>query len=161
PMFAVLRAGAVSFDRILAPLLGLEVTPVGNYIVLDRHAIEGLSAIDAFNCDYCAYANGISMLLHARLDQLESRTESTSLWRRWAAGATSALTFAAVWPWQRSFVRFFYGVLISRPLGMHRLPDAEADERIERAGYAKGLRGLARRMLRAQKRFAIQLEDAL
>jgi hypothetical protein len=161
PLFGALRGGVVAIDRIVAPLLGIKVTPVGNYIVMDRHAIEGLSWLDKFNCDYCSYANGMNMLLHARMDELASEQPPVSRWRRMLARATSAATFAALAPWQWTFVDFLYGVLISRPLGMHRLSRAEADKRVERADYAAEQPNGMRRGLRRQKRFALQLEGAL
>jgi len=161
PLFVALRGGVVAIDRIVAPLYGIKVTPVGNYIVLDRHAIAGLSWFDKLNCDYCSYANGMNMLLHARMDQLANAEPPPSRWRRVLAGAVSATTFAALWPWQSTFLHLLYGVLISRPLGLHRLSRAEADERMERADYAADRPTVLRRLLRGQERFALQLEGAL
>ena len=161
PMFAALRIGIATIDRIVAPAVGLRFTPAASYIVLDRHAIAGLSWFDAFNCDYCAYANGIEMLLDDRLDQLANSEAPLSPLRKLLVGAVAATTTAAMWPFQTTFLRFFYGVMISRPLGYARLPSAEADQRMERAGYADGLPRLARWLVRRQKRFALQLGTAL
>ena len=161
PMFGALRTGIAAIDRIVAPALGMRMTPVADFIVLDRHAIAGLSWFDAFNCDYCAYANGIEMLLDDRLDQLANADAPSSRARRLLAGAVALTTAAAMWPFQTTFLRFFYGVLISRPLRFARLSDREADQRMANAGYADGLPKPARWLLRRQKRFALQLGAAL
>jgi hypothetical protein len=161
PMFAALRGGIFAIDRIVAPAIGLRFTPVASFIVLDRHAIAGLSWFDAFNCDYCAYANGIEVMLDDRLDQLADAEGPLSSMRKLLVGAVATTTAAVMWPFQTTFLGLFYGVLISRPLGYSRLSAAEADQRMERAGYADRLPRLARWLLRRQKRFALQLGAAL
>lgn len=42
-----------------------------NYIAFDRHHLKYLNWIEAFNCNYCAYANGV--IAYAR--EIASRTE--------------------------------------------------------------------------------------
>jgi hypothetical protein len=50
----------VSFYQWLAfPIYGLPHVSRRDYLVLDRHTLSYLNAIEKFNCTYCSYANGV------------------------------------------------------------------------------------------------------
>ena len=62
----------IVYKTILAPVLGVKNLRVSDFIVVDRHKINGLPWFDKFNCLYCGYTNGISTYYDVMLGHLES-----------------------------------------------------------------------------------------
>ncbi|KKS29033.1 MAG: hypothetical protein UV60_C0002G0017 [Parcubacteria group bacterium GW2011_GWA2_43_11] len=58
------------YKGILRPLLGLPPLYTKNYIIFDRFAIRDLHWIDRLNCQFCEYANGLTVLMNAELEQV-------------------------------------------------------------------------------------------
>jgi hypothetical protein len=50
---------ATVYQRICFPIYGIHRVPRSRYIVLDRHRLGYLNAIEKLNCLYCGYANGV------------------------------------------------------------------------------------------------------
>jgi hypothetical protein len=59
------------FQLVCFPIYGIAKVPRGDYIVIDRHRLAYLNAIEKLNCVYCGYANGL--LAYAR--EVVGRTE--------------------------------------------------------------------------------------
>jgi len=62
---------ASAYQAICFPVYGIPKVERRAYIVLDRHRLAYLNAVEKLNCAYCAYANG----LLAYVCEIASRTE--------------------------------------------------------------------------------------
>ncbi len=163
PIFAILHIiGHVVLLRwLVVPLLGMDNISVRNYVILDRHKIEGLSLLDKVNCVFCGWANGLSMLLHAwleRLDGYEGKIDSDK--RRvltiWLVLFSPLICLAEI-----ISIQIIYNIMVSRPLGLKRITLDEAYNEIEDSGFASKFSVLPRSLLRYHKSFEIRLENAL
>lgn len=59
------------YQFICFPIYGIRKVPRSDFIVIDRHHLEYLNAVEKLNCAYCGYANGV--IAFGR--ELASRTE--------------------------------------------------------------------------------------
>jgi hypothetical protein len=150
--------------RIFTPLLGLAKTRTRDYIILDRHQIEGLPMIDKFNCVFCGYANGIAVLLNEKLGQMAEYEGKSSLWR-FMKKALVMLLMVAFSPFFLLInfigIEIIYGILISRPLGMHRTKPEEVKSRITQQGFAAQTSPVFAAFLSHQKVNSLRLIAAL
>lgn len=62
---------ATMYQLICFPVYGISRVRRSDYVVVDRHRLPYLNAIEKLNCVYCGYANGV--IAYAR--ELASRTE--------------------------------------------------------------------------------------
>ena len=69
---ALLDAFLFVYQAICFPLYRVPKVRRSNYVVLDRHNLDYLNAIEKLNCLFCGYADGV--LAYAR--QVLSRTET-------------------------------------------------------------------------------------
>lgn len=68
---AVLDASMTVYQWVCFPAWGIARVRRGEHVVLDRHRLSYLNAIEKLNCLYCSYANGV--LSYAR--EVAARTE--------------------------------------------------------------------------------------
>lgn len=68
---ALLDAAVTVYQAVCFPLYGIPRVRRSRYIVIDRHHLAYLNAIEKANCMYCGYANGL--LAYAR--EIVARTE--------------------------------------------------------------------------------------
>jgi len=68
---ALLGLWITLYQRVCFPLYGIASVRRSAYIVIDRHHLAYLNAIEKFNCFYCSYANGV--FAYAR--EVAGRTE--------------------------------------------------------------------------------------
>lgn len=68
---ALLDLLATLHQKICFPIYGIGRVRRSDYIVLDRHRLGYLNAIEKLNCAYCSYANGV--IAYAR--EIAGRTE--------------------------------------------------------------------------------------
>ncbi len=59
------------YQAVCFPVYGIPKVCRGDYVVIDRHHLAYLNAIEKLNCVYCGYANGV----FAYLVELAGRTE--------------------------------------------------------------------------------------
>lgn len=59
------------YQRVCFPIYGIPRVSRRDYVVLDRHRLPYLNALEKLNCLYCGYANGV--IAYAR--EIASRTE--------------------------------------------------------------------------------------
>jgi len=59
------------YHAVCFPIYGIPKVKRGDYLVLDRHALTYLNAIEKLNCYYCGYFNG----LIAYVQEIAARTE--------------------------------------------------------------------------------------
>ena len=69
--FALLDAWVTAYQWVCFPIYGIGRVPRAPYLVLDRHKLEYLNAIEKMNCTFCTYANGVI----AYVREVASRTE--------------------------------------------------------------------------------------
>lgn len=62
---------ATLYQRVCFPVYGIARVRRADYVVVDRHRLSYLNAIEKLNCAYCGYANGV--IAYAR--EIGSRTE--------------------------------------------------------------------------------------
>lgn len=163
PLFLIIQIAGfiVMMKWIIGPLLGLRDLPFRNYIIIDRYRIEGLSALDKLNCVFCGWANGLSMLMHARLEQLGNFFGEVPFWKKAVIGGTSALFMPLIAGMQTIGIHLIYNILVSRLLGMKRLSAREAYDKLEDLEYAVHMNSSAGKILRYQKTFDLRLDNAL
>ena len=70
PLVLLDLAGTL-YQAICFPIYGIPKVRRRDYLVFDRHPLDYLSFADKFNCEYCAYANGIL----AYYTEIAARTE--------------------------------------------------------------------------------------
>lgn len=69
--FALMDVWVRLYEAICFPVYGIAKVKRARYVVLDRGQLRYLNAIQRFNCNYCAYANGVV----AYVREVASRTE--------------------------------------------------------------------------------------
>lgn len=60
-----------AYQHICFRLLGIPVVRRGDFVVIDRHQLAYLNAIEKINCVYCGYANGVIAFVR----EIAARTE--------------------------------------------------------------------------------------
>ena len=84
--FALVDLWVTLYQRICFPVYGIPRVRRRDYVVIDRHHLAYLNALEKFNCVYCGYANGVV----AYVREVAARTEA--YWcpikhaRRWPGG---------------------------------------------------------------------------
>ncbi len=68
---ALLDLSFTLYQHICFPAYGIARVPRSTYIVIDRHRLAYLNAIEKMNCVYCGYANGT----FAYVREIAARTE--------------------------------------------------------------------------------------
>lgn len=68
---ALLDVAVTIYQRICFPAWGIARVRRAEFIVMDRHRLAYLNAVQKLNCSYCSYANGV--IAYAR--EIASRTE--------------------------------------------------------------------------------------
>ena len=48
------------YQYVCFPIYGIETVPRRRYVVIDRHRLAYLNAIEKLNCAYCGYGNGVA-----------------------------------------------------------------------------------------------------
>lgn len=69
--FLLLDVWVTAYQWVCFPVYGIDRVRRGRYLVIDRHKLAYLNAIEKANCVYCGYANG----LLAYVREVAARTE--------------------------------------------------------------------------------------
>jgi hypothetical protein len=150
------------YQWLLKPLFGTAPVRWADHVIIDRHRIAGLPAIDKFNCMFCGYANGLCTMINTELDHLAQHEGRLQFWK-WPLVTLVAVPLLLWLAITEVAVQLIYNVLVSRPLGMHRTSMAEANAVLRRENYAGGHPALRRIALRTYKsawlRFSLALEQ--
>ena len=158
-----LSIAVLLYQWLLKPLFGLPRVRWADHVIIDRHRIEGLSSFDVFNCWFCGYANGLCTMINTEMDNLSRFNGKLSGWKSVLA-VLGAVVNLPIFIFGDLFgIRFLYGILISRPLGMHRVSSSEAAAMLARENYGAQFSPAPRALLRYAKsmflRFAMALEQ--
>ena len=84
--FLLLDAWVTAYQWVCFPIYGIDRVRRSRYLVIDRHKLRYLNAIEKANCVYCGYANGV---LAADPDASPSLSGVLRL-RRWSRLSTRA-----------------------------------------------------------------------
>jgi hypothetical protein len=160
-VFCHLSLAVALYQWIVRPLFGLPAVRWRDHVVLDRHRVKGLSAFDVFNCWFCGYANGLCTMINTELDHLSRFEGRLPWWKTLLVTIAAGLNLPFIWFNDFFCVRFVYDVLISRPLGMQRLSQAEAAQILEREGYGAHFGPLGRGVLLTAKNVFLRVALAL
>lgn len=152
------------YQWLMRPIAGLERVHWSNHIFLDRNRIAGLTWFDKFNCDFCAYANGLTTMINLELDNMARWQGRLNIFHK-------ALLLLVSWPIMLPFylvgeilgMQMIYNILVSRPLGMHRTSFMQAWRMLQDEAYGQQLWGPQRLSLLLSKsiflRFSLALEQ--
>jgi len=67
----VLDLSLAIYQFVCFPIYGIRKVPRSDFVVLDRHHLAYLNAVEKLNCAFCGYANGVLALAR----EVASRTE--------------------------------------------------------------------------------------
>lgn len=152
------------YQWLMRPLAGLDRVKWSNHVFLDRNRVDGLTWFDKFNCDFCAYANGLTTMINLELDNMAHSQARLGVLHK-----TILLLFC--WPIVLPFyvvgeilgIQMIYNLMVSRPLGMHRTSFMQAWRMLQEEGYGRQLWGPLRLSLLLSKsiflRFSLALEQ--
>jgi len=151
------------YQWLMRPLLNLPKVKWRNHVIIDRQRIDGMNWFDAFNCMFCGYANGLTVMANIEIDHL-SRVDLKQISPgRKALFAALSLVFVPLLLVFELGLQIIYNILVSRPLGMHRVSLAEAGHLLKKTHYAEQFNAPAQQFVRAAKslvlRFALALEQ--
>lgn len=150
------------YQWILRPLLGIPRVRWADHVVIDRHRIEALSWFDKFNCMFCGYANGLTTMANREMDHIAHAHADIALWKKLLI-APVLIAFVPLMLVFELALQVIYNIMVSRPLGMHRVSLAEAAAVLEKDGYGNQYSAPARWLLRTAKspllRFSLALEQ--
>lgn len=151
-----------TYQQLIAPLFSLPPLSWRNYIIIDRYRIRELSWLDKFNCMFCGYANGLTTMVNREIDMLSASTIKLS-WLRKIAVLLIALPHLLLLIVGEISLQIIYNILVSRPLGLHRISIRQARIVLRDQNYASNFSGLGRTVLRMYKntwlRFYFALEQ--
>ena len=155
-----LTSSLILYQWVVRPLFGTRRLEWKDYIIIDRHRIEEIPAFDKFNCMFCGYANGVCTLINKELDQIDEIEGDIGVGRQFLL----VLALLLLIPWgliSELSNQIIYNILVSRPLGMHRVSMKEAGAILEEHGYASQFSPMTRYFLRSSKNSALRFAMAL
>lgn len=156
-----LSVAVILYQWLLKPLFGLPRVRWADHVILDRHRYQELGWFDVFNCWFCGYANGLCTMINTEMDNL-SRYQGRLTGARALLAIFGAAVNLPVFIFGDLFgIRFLYDILVSRPLGMHRVSYAEAALVLEHEGYGKQFAPAPRAVLRYAKNMFLRFSMAL
>jgi len=163
PFFIFFHVVGIAFllQRIITPLLGLPQISTRDYIIIDRHRIEGLPWFDKLNCVFCGWANGISHLINEMLGHINEFDGEISAAKKCVIFIIAVMLTPVFLLVEFFGIEMIYGILISRSLGMDRKSPVEIRKRLKKIDYASNFGPIAATALFHQKVFALRLQAAL
>lgn len=155
-IFLHLTTIIVLYKWILTPFFKLRRLRIRDFILLDRHKIEGMCLFDKINCEFCGYANGTARIWNEEVDELAGANLATrNPLKILIAGLYSLCLFVFFF-----FTFFFSKILylfISLFLGMRRASTVEIMKNLKATGYAGRHSAPVRFVLRLTKVYASSL----
>ena len=150
------------YQWLLRPLLGTKRVRWADYVIIDRQRIRELTWFDKLNCMFCGYANGLNTMINKELDHAAEARKPLALWKR-PLLVMLAVLYSPAYVMTELGVQVIYNILVSRPLGMHRVSIAQASQILDKGRYASTHGVIFRTWLRLMKsvnlRFTLGLEQ--
>ena len=150
------------YQWLFRPLFGTRRVRWADHVILDRHRIEGIPKIDRFNCLFCGYANGLCTMINTEVDQISALPGPRGVFST-VGVALAALILLPLVVFAELSLQIIYNIMVSRPLGMHRVSVAEASRILGDDDYAAQMPAWLRAFVRTYKstwlRFSMALEQ--
>jgi len=148
------------YQWLVRPLLGTPRVRWADHVIIDRHRIAGMSWFDKFNCMFCGYANGLTTMANMEVDHVARATAPIALWKVPLLVVLGLLFVPVILIFELG-IQIIYNLLVSRPLGMHRVTIAQAAAVLEHDYYGSRYPLLGRLYLRAVKSLVLRFSMAL
>lgn len=153
---------ALCFLGFVSPLLRLPKIDVSKYLVMgDRALIKELYFIDRLNCEFCSYANGLTTLINAEIDQLAAWHGQKDIVTWILLLPAFLLATLATLVTEIFCIRLVYDHLIAGMLGLHTSRFGVIYSELYRDGYAKQFNFLGRHTTLFVKTVFLRLEKLL
>ena len=136
PTFLWIHLWFVLLGQPILLLLSLPAVRHRDHMYFGRYRIARLSWLDIVACEYCAYVNGIHTMGTSWIDRFGHHKKNVSPWRAGLLAALYPLLFVFWWIPEELTIQLLYGVLIARPLGMHRTSREEVDDALKQESFA-------------------------
>lgn len=162
PMLIMLHTtlAVVLYQWLVRPLLGTPRVRWADYVIIDRHRISELTWFDKLNCVFCGYANGVNTMINQELDYAADLNAPVALWKR-PLLTILCLAYLPIYVIFELNFQIIYNILVSRPLGMHRVSMKEALTVLKRQRYAAAHGVMFRAWLYLTKSCALRFVMAL
>lgn len=155
-IFLHLTTIIVLYKWILTPFFSLRKLRIRDFILLDRHKIEGMCFFDKINCEFCGYANGTARIWNEEIDELAGANLSTRNPLKILVAGIYSLCLLCFLVFTFIFSKILY-LMISLFLGMHRASTVELMRNLKASGYAGRHSAPIRFVLRLTKVYAASL----
>jgi len=155
-IFLHLTTIIVLYKWILTPFFKLRRLRIGDFILLDRHRIEGMCLFDKINCEFCGYANGTARIWNEEIDELAKADLATRNPIKILVAGIYSLCLLCFLVFTFIFSKILY-LLISLFLGMHRASTVEIMRNLKATGFASSHCAPVRFVLRLTKVYASSL----
>jgi hypothetical protein len=152
-IFIHLTSIIVLYGWMIAPLFKTKRFRIGDYVILDRGKIAGMTRFDRVNCEFCGYANGTTKLWNDELDAIAGAElgRGKILPKVVVATYSAFLGIFSIFNFILSKILF---AVISLFLGFHMASTKATRERLQAEGYAAGYGFPMRSLLRFAKVYA-------
>ncbi len=158
-----LTLATIYYQWLLRPIFKTPKVLWRNFVVLDRNRIKALTWQDKFNCDFCAYANGITTMINVELDNLAHTKTSLSFFQKICTSAIIVFSLPITIMGELFGIRFIYNILVALPLGLHYTSFSKTHEFLITRNYGEHFQKWPRIILLLTKnvfvRFAMLLEQ--
>lgn len=153
----------LAYQWLVKPLFKLPKVRFRDYVIIDRQRIEGMNFFDKFNCMFCGYANGLTTMANIEIDHFAKADLSEVSGVRKLLASLLLIPFVPLLLFFELNFQVIYNLLVSTPLGMHRISMDEAQKILSKEKYAEQYPLFARIPTLAAKsvvfRFAMALEQ--
>jgi len=155
-IFLHLTTIIVLYKWILTPFFKLRRLRIRDFILLDRHKIEGMCLFDKINCEFCGYANGTARIWNEEIDELAGADLGTRNPLKILIAGIYSLCLVCFLLFTFFFSKILY-LFISLFLGMHRASTLEVMRGLKASNYAGRHGTPVRAILRLTKVYATTL----
>ena len=161
-MISHLTFTVLFYQCLVRPIFGTKRIRWADYVIIDRHRIKVLSLLDQLNCIFCGYANGLCCMMNQEYDNIAELRKKLGLTQRFLLFLMSSILIPFNLIMELHF-QIIYNILVSRPLGMHRVSIKEASEIMKKNDYASQFSPFIKMVIRSGKstmfRFSMGLEQ--
>ncbi|MBN2812171.1 MAG: hypothetical protein JXP39_09795 [Spirochaetales bacterium] len=155
-IFLHLTTIIVLYKWILTPFFKLRKLRIRDFILLDRHKIEGMCFFDKINCEFCGYANGTARIWNEEIDEVAAADLRTRNPLKILVAGVYTLCLLSFLVFTFIFSKILY-LFISLFLGMHRASTKEIMKGLKDRDYAGRHGAVLRFIIRVTKVYASSL----
>jgi hypothetical protein len=152
-IFIHLTSIIVLYGLMIAPMFKTKRFRIGDYVILDRGKIAGMTRFDRVNCEFCGYANGTTKLWNDELDAIAGAELGRGKLLRKLVVATYSV-FLAIFSACNFVLSKILFAIIALFLGYHMASTKATRDRLRAEGYASSYPLPMRALLRFAKVYA-------